>query len=130
MTDLLLKFVEELGSNESFWSSQNRGRKGGSEEKKVGSSNIRSLAVLANNADCYEELRLFIEYKIAKGNGWDEKFKGDRVFGDEILHYMDKIYNMCDKNDREALKNISKFFGYLYWKVCAIEREKKRSKRE
>jgi len=50
------------------------------------------------------------------------------VFGDEILHYMDKIYNMCDKNDREALKNISKFFGYLYWKVCAIESEKKRSK--
>jgi len=31
---------------------------------------------------------------------------------------------MCDKNDREALKNISKFFGYLYWKVCAIESEK------
>jgi len=35
MTDLLLKFVEELGSNESFWSSQNRGRKGGSEEKRL-----------------------------------------------------------------------------------------------
>jgi len=75
MTDLLLKFVEELGSNESFWSSQNRGRKGGSEEKKVGSSNIRSLAVLANNADCYEELRLFIEYKIAKGMAGTKNLK-------------------------------------------------------
>jgi len=85
--------------------------KGGSEEKKGWKQQYQKFGCFGQQSDCYEELRLFIEYKIAKGNGWDEKFKGDRVFGDEILHYMDKIYNMCDKNDREALKNISKFSG-------------------
>lgn len=106
MTEVLLKLVNELGEGEI----------------NVGSSNIRNLAVLANNADCYEEMRLFIEYKIAKGNGWNDKFKENSVFGHEVLRCLDKIYEMCNKNDREALKNISKFFGYLYWKVCAKEK--------
>jgi len=117
MTEVILKFVEDLGSDKNFWKNQKGGK-----DKKIGSSNIRNLAVLANNADCYEEMKLFIEYKIAKGNGWDEKFKGNKIFGNEVLHYMDRIYEMSNKNDREALRNISKFFGYLYWKVSAIEK--------
>lgn len=124
MTETLLNFVEELGSDKNFWTSQGKGKKGG-ENEKIGSSNIRNMAVLANNADCYEELRLFVEYKIAKGNGWDGKFKGDRIFGHEVLRCMDKIFEMCNRNDREALRNISKFFGYLYWKVYALEKANK-----
>jgi len=115
MINTLLQYVNELG-NKSFWRSNK------SNDKTVGSSNIRNLAVLANNADCYEELRLFIEYKTAKGNGWNKKFDGDTLFGHKILQYLDEIYKKCNRDDRETLKNISKFFGYLYWKVCAIEK--------
>lgn len=123
MTEFLLKLVEDIGNNKTFWSDEkDKGKKGDGKKEKIGSTNIRNLAVLANNADCYEELRLFIEYKIARGNGWDKKFKGDKMFGSVIIEYMDQIYEKCNKDDRETLKNISKFFGYLYWKVCVIEK--------
>jgi len=124
MTEFLLNMVERIGNNKEFWSGEKKeGSRNDGKKEKVGSTNIRNMAVLANNADCYEELKLFVEYKIAKGNGWDRKFDGDKVFGDKILECMEKIYEKCE-NEREALKNISKFFGYLYWKVCAIEKGK------
>lgn len=124
MTEFLLNMVERIGNNKEFWSGEKKeGSRNDGKKEKVGSTNIRNMAVLANNADCYEELKLFVEYKIAKGNGWDRKFDGDKVFGDKILECMEKIYKKCE-NEREALKNISKFFGYLYWKVCAIEKGK------
>ncbi|WP_252891336.1 hypothetical protein [Thermoclostridium stercorarium] len=62
MTETLLNFVEELGSDKNFWTGQGKGKKGG-ENEKIGSSNIRNMAVLANNADCYEELRLLLSTK-------------------------------------------------------------------
>jgi len=109
----LLNYVEQLGRNTGFW--RNNGR-------RIGSSNIRNLAAMATNADCYKEFRLFIEYKKGKGNGWDERFEGNKLFGDVILGYMDEIYEKCKKDDKEALKHIGKFFGYLYWKLKALER--------
>ena len=59
MINTLLQYVNELG-NKSFWRSNK------SNDKTVGSSNIRNLAVLANNADCYEELRLLSSIKPPK----------------------------------------------------------------
>ena len=108
MTEFLLNMVERIGNNKEFWSGEKKeGSRNDGKKEKVGSTNIRNMAVLANNADCYEELKLFVEYKIAKGNGWDRKFDGDKVFGNIILECMEKIYEKCE-NEREALKNISK----------------------
>jgi|LSQX01.3.fsa_nt_gb hypothetical protein len=117
MKELLLNYVEEIGKNVGFWERDEQSR--GSE---IGSGNIRGLATMANNADCYEEFKLFIEYKTAKGNGWDRNFAKGKKFGDLILEYMDNIYKKCDNDDEEALKSISKFFGYLYWKRYSLEK--------
>lgn len=113
MKELLLKYVNEIGSNTKFWDN---------EKKELGSSNIRNLAIMANNAECYKEFRLFIQYKTAKGNGWNKDFNRDERFGDVILRYMDDIYERCNRDENETLKNISKFFGYLYWKRSALEK--------
>lgn len=115
MTNILLDYVEAIGQNKSFWNKRNNNR-------NIGSSNIRNLATLANNADCYKEFRLFIQYKIAKGNGWDQNFKDNKRFGDVIIDYMDEIYEKCGRDDKKALENIGKFFGYLFWKKRSIEK--------
>lgn len=117
MKELLLNYVEEIGNNTKFWKEDERNTK-----SEIGSSNIRGLATMANNADCYKEFKLFIEYKTAKGNGWDKNFAKGKKFGDLISEYMDNIYKKCGNDDEKALKNISKFFGYLYWKRYWLEK--------
>ena len=70
MTKTLLDYVDRLGSNTNFWFGADRGRgrsRGrGQRERKIGSSNIRNMASMAVNAECYKEFRLFIEYKKVK----------------------------------------------------------------
>ena len=95
-----------------------------SKSNKLGSSNIRSVANICTNADCYEELRLYIEYKIGKGNGWNEALSDNKTFGRLVIGDMDQIYNDVNKDDKEALKWIALYFGYLYWKKAAIEKGK------
>lgn len=125
MTKTLLDYVDRLGSNTNFWFGADRGRgrsRGrGQRERKIGSSNIRNLASMAVNAECYKEFRLFIEYKKGKGNGWNDHFENGKVFGDVLLEYMDEIYKKCNYDDDETLKQVSRLFGYLYWKVRAME---------
>jgi len=114
INETLIEYVNEIGRNDEFWKFN---------KNKIGSSNIRELAVLALNADCYEEFRLFMQYKTAKRDtGWDSYFNRERneKFGDVIISYLDKIYEFSNKSDREALKNISRFFGYLFWKKRVI----------
>ena len=109
----LLGFVDEIKQNKSFWKDK--------ESKELGSTNIRNMATIALNADCYKELKLFMEYKIARGNGWDLIYKDWKKFGEVILEYMDKIKEISH-TEEEALFNISKFFGYLYWFRKSIEK--------
>lgn len=113
INETLIKYVNEIGNNKEFWKVN---------KKKIGSNNIRELAVLALNADCYEEFKLFIQYKTAKGNGWDSYFNAEKKerFGDVIMSYLDKIYEASNRCDKEALNNISRFFGYLYWRKRII----------
>ncbi|MCM8901254.1 hypothetical protein KVG29_08470 [Caldicoprobacter algeriensis] len=112
MTEMLLSFVEELGKNTSFWQ----------KNSEIGSNNIRKLATMAANASCYKEFKLFMEYKKGKGNGWEKPFSNNKALADVVTEYMDKIYEKCNKDDKEALKEISRFFGYLYWKLRALKR--------
>ncbi|WP_242860841.1 hypothetical protein [Defluviitalea phaphyphila] len=109
----ILEYIDEIKSNNIFW------EKTGS--KNLGSTNIRNMATIALNADCYKELELYIAYKIARGNGWEKNFKDNKKFGEIILEYMDKIKKLSD-TEEEALSNISKFFGYLYWFRKSIEK--------
>ncbi|WP_427338314.1 hypothetical protein [Caloranaerobacter sp. DY30410] len=125
--EILLSYVDEIGNNRDFWNGNyGQGRNAKKVKAVIGSTNIRGLAVMALNTDCYREFRLFIEYKTSKGNGWDaiykdkEKYKNGKKFGEVIIDYLDKIYEDCNKNDKEALKQISKFFGFLYWKKRII----------
>ena len=129
INETLIKYVNEIGSNEKFWKSEYKNTKNAVKDI-IGSNNLRQLAVLALNADCYEEFKLFMQYKTAKGNGWDSYFDKEKKerFGDVIISYLDKIYEASNKNDDEALNNISRFFGYLFWRKRVIGGKGEKSK--
>jgi len=129
INETLIKYVNEIGSNEKFWESEYKNTKNAVKDI-IGSNNLRQLAVLALNADCYEEFKLFMQYKTAKGNGWDSYFDKEKKerFGDVIISYLDKIYEASNKNDDEALNNISRFFGYLFWRKRVIGGKGEKSK--
>lgn len=118
----IIGMVEELGKDKEFWNRINQSRDYRNKEGKLGSSNIRSVATVCQNADCYEEMRLYIEYKIGKGNGWDDTLSNKKKFGQAVIDDMDKIYEMADRDDKETLKIVSLYFGYLFWKKTAIEK--------
>ncbi|MDO6354868.1 hypothetical protein Q3V94_07210 [Caloramator sp. CAR-1] len=89
--------------------------------KDIGSTNIKSLSAMVLNADCYEEIELFIKYKTGKGNGWEKTLPNSKQkFGDFIINKIREIKNVS-KDDKEAIKNISLFFGYLYWLKRGLE---------
>lgn len=109
-------------------------------ETKIGSTNIRSVATICENADCFEEVKLYIEYKIAKGNGWDQKINlskngkdSTKIFGDAVIEHMEQIYSLCkEKNnnvdesilEKISLNKIGLYFGYLFWKKAYVEKNK------
>ena len=121
----LIKRVNDFGKNKEYWKDEEEKAKDWRNKSKLGSSNIRSVANICNNADCYSELRLYIEYKIAKGNGWDEEVIKGKNFGQVVIDDMDYIYEKVERNDTEALKWISLYFGYLYWRKATIEKGKR-----
>lgn len=93
---------------------------------KFGTGQFRELAALCNNKDvqCYDEIELLVKYNIAKdiyGNSWAYKCNNQKV-GDIIVNHMIQIKN-ANQNDENTLKDLSLFFGYLFWqsKVWIIE---------
>lgn len=118
----IIGMVNELGEDKKFWNRMNESKSFKNKEGKLGSSNIRSVANICQNADCYEEIKLYIEYKIGKGNGWDDTLTNNKKFGQAIIEDIDKIYEMVNKDDKKTLKIVSLYFGYLYWKKTAIEK--------
>ena len=101
----LLLMVNKLADNKEFWSKKKL------KEGKLGSSNIRSVANICEKADCYEELKLYIHYKIAKGNGWNDEFHKNITFGQVILNDMEAIYNDANCDDEEAIKILQEVEG-------------------
>lgn len=93
---------------------------------KLGTSQFRELATLCNNKDvqCYDEIELLVKYNIAKdtyGNSWAYKCNNQKV-GDIIVNHMIQVKN-ANQNDENTLKDLSLFFGYLFWqsKVWIME---------
>jgi hypothetical protein len=109
----MLEYINEFGENSDFWGRDNDSR------NELGSNNLRALAVMAENADCFEELELFIQYKMARGNGWKKILRDGKPFGEIVIGHIKKIYEKSMKNNEDesnAMKNIGLYFGYLYWK--------------
>ncbi len=91
--------------------------KGIADEKNVGTSQLVAMANVCKRADCVDEIFLLIEYKIAKGKGWNNA-------GRIILTKVKEIAESVQGTDQDKLKAISKFFGYLYWRVKSMEVQK------
>lgn len=117
MKNQILDMVDKIGKSKVL---QNKAV--GNDD--IGSTNIRKIANISRNADCYEELKLFINYKISKADGWSRKYDDSRTLGKVILDDMNKIYQATNKNDREAIRFISLYFGYLYWEKCVVDDSK------
>lgn len=110
----------------------------GNKDKEVGISQFISLANACKIADCVDEIKLLLQYKTAKGNGW-EKEVASKKFGDLIIEKVNKIEKIVDESignreydsdnaeeiEKEKLKAMSQFFGYLYWKAKVITSDKK-----
>jgi hypothetical protein len=108
----LLKYTDEICNKREFLEIHTSNDK---DSKKIGNTQYRALANMALASDCFEELELYIKYKQAKGNGWNESFNGKK-YGDVIVEYMGKIRQ--DVKDKEELsKALSLFFGYMYWQT-------------
>ncbi|GFR35914.1 hypothetical protein [Thermobrachium celere] len=100
----------KLCIDNNYWDSNNEE----DNKYKVGKSNIRSVASAVQNAECFEEIKLYIEYKKAKGNGWDVRI-GDTTFADKVIRHLNELTE--DLNEQEKIKVASKYFGYLYWAI-------------
>jgi len=94
-------------------------------KNSIGKSQFRTLAEVCEKAQFYEEIKLLIEYKTAKGNGWDQKISGDKKCGDVIIDYMEKIRSQSD--EKELMQMLQLFFGYLYWKATVLVNENQAS---
>ena len=118
MKKMLIEYIEVLNSG---------GFLEGINSEDLGSSNIRNMGNVALNCECYKEFRLYMQYKKTKIKGWKIK-KGDKALADIVIEQLDKIYDSCKQDDEEALKWISLYFGYFYWKKASIEGEKQAQK--
>jgi len=110
----LINMVNEIAEKTALkkYLSENDGR------KSIGKSQFRTLAEACEKAQFYEEVKLLIEYKTAKGNGWDQKILEDKKCGDVIIDYMEKIRSQSEEKD--LMQMLQLFFGYLYWKATVL----------
>ena len=109
--------------------------------KKIGTSQFVELANLCSNNDiqCYDEIELLVKYNTAKdyeksknekgknekpknekeknkkGQSWAYVCKNNQKFGDIVVAKMNEIRNANNKDDESTLKDLSLFFGYLFW---------------
>lgn len=83
------------------------------DKNAVGSSNIRGVASAVQNAECFDEVKLYIQYKIAKGNGWDIKVNNEK-FGNLVIKDLEELIRNIN-NEKEKVNVVSNYFGYLYW---------------
>lgn len=105
-------------------------------DRALGTSQFREIATLCNNNDvqCYDEIELLIKYNMAKdtySNSWAFKC-GSQKLGDIIVDCMRKIRENNSYDDESTLKDLSLFFGYLFWqtKVWIMENGNKQEVRK
>ncbi|MFD3157097.1 hypothetical protein ACFIJ5_09585 [Haloimpatiens sp. FM7330] len=120
----IIELVEEVASINNFCEIiENKDNKSRN-SKKIGTSQFRDIANMCKNADCSEEIKLLIQYKTTKGNGWNNKIpnkNNGKKFGNIIVDYIEKIEVKFDKDEKSKLDAISKFFGYLFWKAKVVK---------
>lgn len=92
--------------------------KGDSEGYGVGQ--FREIASICSGDNFYEEILLLIQHNIAKdkgrGKSWSVKETENPLSIGEIV--IDCMNNIKDKSTEDDLmKNLSLFFGYMYWKA-------------
>lgn len=119
MKKLLIKQIDELNTDDFL-------KQVTSDD--LGSSNIRAMANVALNCDCYEEFRLFMQYKKSKIEGW-RMLKEEKALADIVIEHLDKIHEVCEERDKETLQWISQYFGYFYWKKASVEEVKQTKSR-
>jgi hypothetical protein len=88
---------------------------------RFGKTQFRTMSELCRKAECMEEIYLLIEYKTAKGNGWEKtcrKEGKDERFGHSVIGSLVTLTKSLDKV--EACKVASLFFGYLHWKATEV----------
>ncbi|MGQ9557445.1 MAG: hypothetical protein ACUVTU_05765 [Desulfurispora sp.] len=100
--------------------------------KELGNKQVRSLIDIASRASCLEELYAYILYKVGRDknqHGWARAVPSDRAAGDgrtnvplgerliaATRHLLSKE-SMAGLTQKEKLMLLSRFFGYLYWRV-------------
>lgn len=87
------------------------------DNKKIGCNQFREIASICRQAESYEELKLMIQYNIAKANddeSWKKKCRNQIVFGDIVLEAMEKVRAI---DEDKVLDHLELYFGYLYWQA-------------
>lgn len=119
---LVNEVKNEINPEEAIQDEENKNDRN---KNGVGTNQFRSLASLCAVAETYDEIKLLIQYKIAKViNDRDKKTKVEKPkswkiekngkrFGDVIIEKLEKIKNEY-KEDTVVLEAIRLFFGYLY----------------
>lgn len=108
----LIELVNDLFKNTEIKVGDGKGR--------IGSTQFRSMADICRKAECFDEIKLLIEYKTAKKNGWEQEIRNHESCGEVINKTIQKIKD--NSEEKNVLKNIISFFGYLYWKGYAESR--------
>lgn len=127
----LIKLIEknENRIDKSVFVNENEGK------RDLGTSQFRELAGICASAECFEEIKLLIEYNIAKNTVKDKNKKSDKVYknswakekeqdgvsiGKVIIECMEDVQKKSKESkesEEELMKNLSLFFGYMYWKA-------------
>ncbi len=87
------------------------------EGDQIGCNQFREIAALCRQAESCEEIKLMIQYNIAKAKNnvsWKYRCSNGKRFGDIVLSSMDKVIAI---KEGEVLENLELYFGYLYWQA-------------
>ncbi|MDY3656035.1 MAG: hypothetical protein SO054_07785 [Ruminococcus callidus] len=84
---------------------------------KIGCNQFRDIASICHQADCYEEVKLLVQYSTAKANkdvSWKTPLQSNpkKNFGNLVVDCMDEIRKI---DPSQELYLLELYFGYLYW---------------
>lgn len=84
---------------------------------KIGCNQFRDIASICHQADCYEEVKLLVQYstaKASKNKSWKTPLQSNpkKNFGNLVVDCMDEIRKI---DPSQELYLLELYFGYLYW---------------
>jgi len=130
---MLVKWAEEIGGEEEIREENeelDKKKKFWGKNKELGKTNIRTTATAILQASCYDEVKLFLEYKGARKNtGWDKLFDDKNTFAEYIIKKLDELRKKVNKKyeedptfdkEKEVIELAARFLGYIYWKIYGL----------